>query len=111
VELVLLKNSVYAQHGFEFTTPYLKNYFTSRSWYRAGGYSYAALTKTEKKNIRTLNGLIKKAGGAPKAPGKGHGDDSYGEEGGYGYGGEGYGENYGGEEGDAGDGYGYGETY
>jgi hypothetical protein len=111
VELVLLKNSIYAQHGFEFSTPYLKNYFASRSWYRAGGYSYASLSKTEKKNIRTIKELIKKAGGAPKAP-KGHGDDAYGygEEGGYGYDAEGsYGENYG--EGDDGEGYGYGETY
>ncbi|RYZ96030.1 MAG: YARHG domain-containing protein [Proteobacteria bacterium] len=111
VEIVLLKNSIYAQHGFEFTSPYLKNYFTSRSWYRAGGYQYASLSKVEKKNIAFLKGMIKKAGGTDK-PSKGHGaDESYGygeEEGGYGYeGGEGgYGENYG----DGGE-SGYGEAY
>lgn len=107
VELVLLKNSIYAQHGFEFSAPYLKNYFSSRSWYRAGGYSYANLSKVEKKNIRTIKAKINKLGGAPKNPGHGGGDEGYGygEEGGYGYGAEG---SY---EGDEGEGYGYGESY
>jgi len=111
VELVLLKNSIYAQHGFEFTTPYLKNYFSSRSWYRAGGYSAAALSKTEKKNIRAINAVIKKVGGAPKAKPHHGGDDSgygYGEEA-YGYdGGEGYEGGYNEESGGYGDNYGEG---
>lgn len=106
VELVLLKNSIYAQHGFEFNTPYLKNYFGSRSWYRAGGYSKASLSKTEKKNIHTINAVIKRVGGAPK---KGHGDEGYG----YGYGEENYGEEsyeggYNEESGGYGDNYGEG---
>lgn len=33
-EVVLLRNSIYAQHGFRFSQKPLANYFLSRSWYK-----------------------------------------------------------------------------
>lgn len=107
VQVVLLKNSIYAQHGFEFSTPYLKNYFASRNWYRPGGYSLSSLNKTEKANARFLKHYVAKLKLDPKMPNNpGHGDDGYG----YGYGEEGYNAESG-AEGYGEEGYGYGENY
>lgn len=118
-EVVLMKNSIFAQQGFEFTTPYLKNYFASRSWYKAGGYKAASLSKTDRDNAKMLSGVLAKAAGkdpqrmvaskkhhAKHKHGKGrahvaneeygYGDDEFGygyED--YGYGEEGYGYGYG----------------
>lgn len=121
-EVVLMKNSIFAQAGFEFTTPYLKNYFASRSWYKAGGYKAASLSKTDRDNAKMLGGVLAKAAGkdptrmvaskkhhAKHAASHKHGkarlaNDDYGygdEEYGYGYEDYGYGEE--------GYGYGYGE--
>jgi hypothetical protein len=114
-EVVLMKNSIFAQKGFEFTTPYLKNYFASRSWYKAGDYKAANLSKTDRNNAKMLGGVLAKAAG--KDPQRmvaskkhhhgakvhtasedyGYGDDDYG------YGGEDYG--YGDDD------YGYGDGY
>lgn len=33
-EIILLRNSIFAQHGFRFANPALANYFLSRSWYK-----------------------------------------------------------------------------
>lgn len=119
-EVVLMKNSIFAKQGFEFTTPYLKNYFASRSWYKAGGYKAASLSKTDRDNAKMLSGVLAKAAGknpqrmvaSKKHHGKHHAkhkhgkahmaNDDYGygdEEFGYGYEDYGYGE----------EGYGYGE--
>jgi hypothetical protein len=123
-EVVLMKNSIFAQQGFEFTTPYLKNYFASRSWYKAGGYKAASLSKIDRDNAKMLGGVLAKAAGKdpqrmvaskkhhakhahkPKhGNGRAHvANDDYGygdEEYGYGYEDYGYGEE--------GYGYGYGE--
>lgn len=35
VELILMKNSIYAQHGFRFSQKALANYFLGRKWYKA----------------------------------------------------------------------------
>ena len=36
VEMILMKNSIYAQHGFRFSQKALANYFLSRKWYKTG---------------------------------------------------------------------------
>lgn len=43
-ELKILRNSIYAQYGRSFVTPWLQAYFNSRSWYRRGGFSDNLLT-------------------------------------------------------------------
>jgi hypothetical protein len=54
IELQILRNSIYAQHGRAFKTRWLQAYFSSRSWYRKGGYRAGKLTATDLANIEML---------------------------------------------------------
>jgi hypothetical protein len=70
-ELRLLRNEIYARHGYVFEDQYLQDYFSSKPWYRPLGnndLAKAKLTKTEIKNIETIKSQeeAKIAGPAPQ---------------------------------------------
>jgi hypothetical protein len=46
VELILLRNSIYAQTGFHFTQPAMAHYFATRSWYTPAKEDVMPLTDT-----------------------------------------------------------------
>jgi hypothetical protein len=50
-ELKIFKNSIFAQYGRRFKTPWLQKYFNSRPWYKRGSFSEALLTKTDRQNV------------------------------------------------------------
>ena len=50
-ELKIFKNSIFAQYGREFKTPWLRTYFNSRPWYKSGSFKEAMLTKTDRRNV------------------------------------------------------------
>lgn len=52
-EVILLRNSIYAQHGFRFGQKSLANYFLGRSWYKAetADFGFPKLTDIEKQNV------------------------------------------------------------
>ena len=93
--LSLMKNSIYAQVGYKFTTASYRNYFQSRSWYRENaGYHPEKLNGADKENAQALSSLITRAKDRPVSGdnGYGYGEEGYGEDG-YGYGEEGQGYN------------------
>jgi len=51
VQLKILRNSIFAQYGRKFKTPWLRKYFKSRKWYKPGNYNEKMLKKNDKKNI------------------------------------------------------------
>lgn len=55
-ELVLLRNSIYAQNGFRFSEKSLANYFLSRKWYKPSmeSMSFMKLTPVDKANVQAL---------------------------------------------------------
>ena len=54
-ELTLLRNSIFAQVGFHFTTTYLNNYFNTRSWYKAkAAYTPNKLTAVDRANLAMI---------------------------------------------------------
>lgn len=53
-ELKILRNSIYAQHGREFKTPWLQKYFDSRPWYKRGSYDESMLTSTDRNNVALI---------------------------------------------------------
>lgn len=53
-ELSLMRNSIYAQAGFKFSEPWLKNYFASRAWYKEGAFSPKMLTKVDFENVKKI---------------------------------------------------------
>jgi hypothetical protein len=53
-ELSLMRNSIAAQAGFEFTEPWLKNYFSSRSWYKPGNYDPKNLKPVDQANVQMI---------------------------------------------------------
>jgi len=51
-ELVLLRNSIYAQHGFGFSQKALANYFMGRSWYKRNAEAdLSKLSKTSRESV------------------------------------------------------------
>jgi len=62
-DLDLMRNEIYARHGWIFRRPDLRKYFESQSWYRPRGvnafYSNqqveAELTPLERRNIQTIS--------------------------------------------------------
>ncbi len=52
--LILYRNSIFAQYGYEFKTKWIKDYFLTRPWYKPGGYRYEMMTKIDNDNINTL---------------------------------------------------------
>jgi hypothetical protein len=55
-EMVLMRNSIYAQHGFRFGQKAVANYFLSRNWYKptTDDYDFGAINKVEKDNAHLL---------------------------------------------------------
>ena len=63
-ELELMRNEIYARHGWIFNRPDLRNYFESQPWYRPKGdmsnapqsnrWVEAELTPLERRNIRII---------------------------------------------------------
>jgi YARHG domain len=56
-ELRLLRNEIYARHGYVFNDQNLQNYFSSQPWYRPLGnnrLAVATLSPVERKNIATI---------------------------------------------------------
>ncbi len=54
-ELTLMRNEIFARHGMRFKDPELKEYFESRSWYRADpAFTNDMLTATEKYNVKLI---------------------------------------------------------
>jgi hypothetical protein len=63
-ELELMRNEIYARHGWIFNRQDLRNYFESQPWYRAQGDPFnpqesnrrveASLTPIEKRNIQLI---------------------------------------------------------
>lgn len=54
VELKILRNSIFAQYGRSFNTPWLRAYFNSRTWYKEGKFNENMLTKTDRKNVKLI---------------------------------------------------------
>ncbi len=53
--LYLMRNEIYARHGYPFQHQDLKNYFAGQSWYTRGtGFSDSCLSDIEKTNIQTI---------------------------------------------------------
>lgn len=55
-ELRLMRNEIFADHGYVFKSKDLNDYFKSKDWYKASPNGYFVLTDWEKSNIE----LIKK---------------------------------------------------
>lgn len=55
-EVVLLRNSIYAQNGFRFSNKALANYFLSRSWYKPNkmDLGFGKLSAAAKANVQTF---------------------------------------------------------
>ncbi len=52
--LILYRNSIFAQNGYEFKTKWIRDYFITRPWYKPGGFKQEMLTKIDLENINTL---------------------------------------------------------
>lgn len=62
-QLLIIRNTIYAHHGREFTTPRLKEYFATWSWYKPNpGFNENMLTALEKKNVETVLQVEKQKG-------------------------------------------------
>ncbi len=64
--LTLAVNEIYARHGYIFTTPYLSEYFNSKTWYNpqytASQFSNKWFNEYESKNIDTITSVMKEKG-------------------------------------------------
>ena len=57
-----MRQEIYARHGKVFKEPWLQKYFSSFDWYKPDpGFTDAALTDVEKKNIATIAAYEKRA--------------------------------------------------
>lgn len=45
------RNEILARHGYEFTESTYANYFSQRTWYKAGGYASTDLSSIEQENM------------------------------------------------------------
>lgn len=58
-KLTLLKNEIYARHGYKFTNKEMKKYFDDKNWYKENSdFSLKLLNDIEKENIRNINRYI-----------------------------------------------------
>ncbi len=62
MEVAAIRNEIYARHGYAFSSAEWKSYFSTATWYSAGGYSNNALNSTEKKNVEIITGYEKSKG-------------------------------------------------
>lgn len=56
-DLKIMRNEIYARHGYEFSTRDMKDYFAKQSWYRSinnNTRATAAITELEHKNIQLI---------------------------------------------------------
>ncbi len=78
--LYLGRNEIFARHGYEFKSEFLRNYFESQSWYQAiPGFKNPSLSAVEKANVSTILAVEKENGGpylgsTPVLPGQGGGN-------------------------------------
>jgi len=56
------RNEIYARHGYKFTKAKFKNYFESKSWYKAGGFSTKDLSEIEWYNMELIAWMEKNEG-------------------------------------------------
>ncbi len=56
------RNEIYARHGYKFTKAKFKNYFESKSWYKAGGFSTKDLNEIEWYNMELIAWMEKNEG-------------------------------------------------
>ena len=64
IELKLLRNSIFAQHGKVFDTPWLQAYFKTRPWYTPASGEPSALSAIDKRNVEALAKLEPKPSSA-----------------------------------------------
>ncbi len=63
-QLYLARNEIFARHGYEFSSAYLRDYFGSLSWYRPiPGFKNPSLSRVESANVSTLLAVEKEMGG------------------------------------------------
>ncbi len=58
-ELVILRNSVYAKHGYVFKNETLAHHFSEYDWYAEGGFDLNNLTEMDQKNIKLVQNYEK----------------------------------------------------
>lgn len=63
-QLYLARNEIFARHGFDFSSAFLRDYFGSLSWYqRHPGFKTPELSKIEATNVATILSVEKELGG------------------------------------------------
>jgi hypothetical protein len=53
-ELSLMRNTIYARAGNEFSRKWLHEYFTAQPWYKETGYDDTKISKLDRKNAETI---------------------------------------------------------
>lgn len=53
-QLILARNELFARHGYTFTTPEIKSYFESKTWYHPDTSYNGELNDTEKANLQLI---------------------------------------------------------
>ncbi len=53
-ELSLMRNTIYARAGNEFSRKWLHEYFTAQPWYKESGYDESKISKLDRKNAETI---------------------------------------------------------
>ena len=56
------RNEIYARHGYKFTKAKFKNYFASKDWYKAGGFSTKDLSEIEWYNMELIRWMEENEG-------------------------------------------------
>jgi hypothetical protein len=68
-QLYFARNEILARHGYDFSTPLLRSYFSSRSWYTPRpGMKTPPLSETESANLALISRVEKEFGGPLLAP-------------------------------------------
>lgn len=63
-QLYLARNEIFARHGYDFSSAYLREYFGALSWYQARpGFKEPPLSAIEKTNVATILSVEKQLGG------------------------------------------------
>jgi len=63
-QLYLARNEIFARHGYDFSSAFLREYFGSLSWYqRRPGFKDPPLSAIEKANVATILAVEKELGG------------------------------------------------
>lgn len=63
-QLYLARNEIFARHGYDFSSAFLRDYFGSLSWYQARpGFKDPPLSEIESANVNTILAVEKEMGG------------------------------------------------